>query len=335
MKKIVISLSGGIDSSFTAFILKKLKYNIYCFYLENNIKNEENNCQSEEDIFYCYKITTMLRSKLKVINSSNIFYKKVFLNLIKMYKKGYSYNPDINCNYFIKFDYLIKKIKLKFYKLAFGHYAISDGKNLSLSNDENKDQTYFLYKILKLETFNKFLFPLGKWKKKFVKYVSNFLLFPNINRKSSKGICFINNKNFGNFIKNFIKSKGIIFINEKPTNIIYKNIYYLSLCQRLKKNSLNKKYYVYKKKNKNIYITTKNNLLLKNRIYRLKKFFLKKKYIKVFCKINSCSKFKLCYLIKKKTYLNVIFLYPINKIIRGQHLVFYKKKICIGGGEII
>ncbi|MGX7576509.1 hypothetical protein ACWNYI_00625 [Candidatus Vidania fulgoroideorum] len=249
IKKIMISLSGGIDSSFCAFFLKKIKYHTICYYLENNIKNENKFCGSEEDIIYCYKICRILKIKLKIINSNSFFYKKIFLKLLKKYKKGLSYNPDIYCNFLIKFNFLIKKIKKKkFFRFAFGHYAISNGKNLMCSLDKNKDQTYFLYKIIINKYFSKFFFPLGMWKKKLTKHIVNFLNFPNYKRKSSKGICFINNINFGKFIKKYIKSKGKIYINETLYYKKYINMYYMSLNQRIRENIINKRHYIYKKK---------------------------------------------------------------------------------------
>ncbi|MGX7586219.1 aminomethyltransferase beta-barrel domain-containing protein [Candidatus Vidania fulgoroideorum] len=333
MKKIIVAFSGGIDSSICSFILKKLNYKLICCYLENNIKNDLNKCTSEEDIYYCYRICKIFKIKIKILNSNNYFYKKIFIKLIKEYEKGFSYNPDIYCNYLIKFNYLIKNLKNKFYKYAFGHYAINN-KNLLCAYDKKKDQTYFIYKIIKNKNFNKYLFPIGKWKKIFIRYLAIYLILPNVERKSSKGICFIFNKKFCSFIGKFIKSKGKIFVNDIEYYKKYKNLYYSSLGQRIKMKINNDKHFIYKKKNKNIYLTKKKNTLLYKRIYLINECFILKKNNFYKCKLNSRNKFNFCFILFYKKYYKVVLLYPLRIISIGQHIVFYKKNICLGGGKI-
>ncbi|MGX7589494.1 aminomethyltransferase beta-barrel domain-containing protein [Candidatus Vidania fulgoroideorum] len=322
---IKLAFSGGIDSTTSLFILTKLLYSINCFFFENNIKNEFNNCSSKKEIIKCFKILKKINSKIKILNISKNFKKKIFKKIIKEYKKGKTINPDIICNKKIKFRYLKKK------NCAFGHYAKKKKNKLKISSDKNKDQTYFIYKIIK--NIKNFFFPLSNWKKKEVKYLINFL---NLKcNKKSKGICFIYNNNFFSFIKKFIKSKGIIFYKKKKI-CNYKNLYFQTIGQRLKKN-INKKCYIYKKKYGNIFVVKNNkNTLLYKRKFEIKNFIIKKTINKIYhAKYNSRSKLKKIFILKKKKKLIINFIYPIKNINIGQSIVIYEKKYCIGGGEVI
>ncbi|MGX7582552.1 aminomethyltransferase beta-barrel domain-containing protein [Candidatus Vidania fulgoroideorum] len=316
--KIGVSFSGGVDSTITALILKKINYRINCFYLENNIKNELKCCNSEKEILNCLKILPIIKSKIKIINITKIYIKKILKLLIKKYKKGFSINPDIICNNKIKFKYLIKKKK---YIFAFGHYVKKKKKFIEISRDIKKDQTYFIYKIIN-KKLKRFFFPLEYWKKKEVKYFVKYLNI--ICNQKTTGICFINNRKFFLFIKKYIKSKGKIINKKKKTIYKYKNLFFKTIGQKIKK-----KEYIYKKKKKNIFVVNSNkNTLLYTRIFNIN-FFIKKKFF-YYAKCNSRSNLKKFIFLKKK----IKFIYPVKKINIGQSIVVYKNKKCIGGGEV-
>ncbi|WP_458659068.1 adenine nucleotide alpha hydrolase family protein [Candidatus Vidania fulgoroideorum] len=324
--KIAISLSGGVDSTLVTLILKKLKYDVYCFYFENNIFNEKKLCNSHNEIKKCIKIVQLIGAKIKIINTTKLFKNKIFLKLIKSYKKGYAINPDIICNKRIKFGFFIKKFKKKYMKFSFGHYVNKKNNNILIHKDFKRDQSYFMHDINK-KYIKYIFFPLSLWKKKETKYINYFLNLKN--NKSSKGICFIYNCNFGKYIKKFIKSKGSIINKNKKKISSYKNLYYQILGQRVNKKIGNKKNYIFNKKKKNIYVVnnSRNTLLYSRFIFvtneKIIKRILNINLNEIFIKTNSQSQIKKGFLLFNNSILKIVFIYPLRKINKGQSVVIY------------
>ncbi|MGX7589357.1 aminomethyltransferase beta-barrel domain-containing protein [Candidatus Vidania fulgoroideorum] len=330
--KILILLSGGVDSSYSSFFFKKLGFKVFCLYLNNSMKNEYNECFSKKDIDYCFYISNLLNLKFKIININKSF-NLIIKKLLNRYKGGKSLNPDIFCNSEIKFKKIVNKFKKKFNLFSSGHYARIKRNSkhfLKQSFDKKKDQTYFLYNVDK-KYIKKFIFPLGEYNKNEVLFICEYLNFKNSKKKSTKGICFLNNKNFSLYLKKFIKSKGIIKSKNGNDICEYKNLYYSAIGQRIKKSINNKKHYVYKKKKKNIYVVCGNNNLLYKRIFNIKNINFNKELCFLKAKTNSRNIKKKCIVYNKKIY----FLYPIRLTTSGQSIVFYYKNICLGGGEVI
>ncbi len=350
--KIIVALSGGVDSSVTAWILQKLGFNVECIFMKN-WENEDNNnyCNSKKDYLDSINICKQLKIKLHKINFSYEYWKNVFQKFIKNLKKALTPNPDILCNKEIKFKVLLNfvlKILHSDY-LATGHYVIKKKKKnkfiLLKGIDNKKDQSYFLYRINQKQ-IKKIIFPLGNYYKKKIRQIAINLKFINANKKDSTGICYIGKRKYKIFIKKYIHNKPGNIINIKNNKIIgyHQGLFYYTIGQRknlnIKKNS-HKPYYVVKKKKKTnqlIVIKGRNNKYLFSQGIYIKKIYfihIKKKYKTIFCKIkvrNQQKEIPCKITFKKKN--KIFFKKPIFAIALGQSAVLYKYNICLGGGII-
>ncbi len=355
INKVSLALSGGVDSSVAAWILKKLGYKVTCVFITAWDENDKlKNCNSYKDFKDTQKVCKLLNLKLYNINFSYEYWNKVFMPFIKELKKGNTPNPDILCNKEIKLKLFLKfsnKV-LKNNFISTGHYVnkkrVTKNYDLIQGNDKKKDQSYFLYKI-KQNQIKKCLFPLGKYKKKNIREIAKNINLINANKKDSTGICFIGKKKYHKFISKYIKNKpGNIIDYETKKNIgLHKGLFYYTIGQR-KHLNLNlgnhKPYYVTKKKIKqNLLIVSKNK---KNKFLYMKIFFIKKiyfinpkrkikKHLKCKLKIRSQQNKKKCTIYKLKKKFKIKLKKYIFAITSGQSVVFYKKKICLGGGIII
>ena len=221
--KVLLGLSGGVDSAVAAFLLKKQGYEVTgCFmrnwdalangdYLGNPTINN-NQCPQEKDYDDAVAVAKLLDIPLLRIDFVKEYWDDVFSYLIREYEAGRTPNPDIFCNKYIKFDAFLKFAKEKgFDSIAMGHYAKridKDGKAyLCKSFDKNKDQTYFLSQINQ-EQVSFCMFPLGDIDKPEVRRIAHELKLQSVmDKKDSTGICFIGERNFREFLKNYIPAQ--------------------------------------------------------------------------------------------------------------------------------
>lgn len=346
-KHIAIALSGGIDSTIAAWILKKMNYKLTAIFMINWTKN---NCY-KNNLSNVINLTKILNIELKILNFEFKYNNIIFKKFIKKYKNGLTPNPDIECNKKIKFNFLLKyAIKIGAKKLATGHYAkiIKKKKKYFLKNskDKKKDQTYFLYKLNNYQ-LSKIIFPLGNLYKKEVRNLAKKINLPNKNQKESRGICFIENYKFKNFINTYIKKKFGYILNEKKIIIgIHDGFFFYTIGQKKnirienKENKSYKNYIFYKNKKKNIIYTINNikNIFLFSLGVIIKKIYINKKikYNNYYLsKIKQTSIYIISYIKKINKYKLII---KFNKnqwgITPGQSIVFYKNNICLGGGII-
>lgn len=356
-KKVILAMSGGVDSAVSAIILKKNGFYLEAAYMKNWEENDSLNfCSSKKDLKYVDYICKKLNIKLNILNFSYEYWNKVFIPFINKYKKNLVINPDILCNEKIKFDvflnYSIKCLNFDF--IATGHYAnIINLKNdkfvLKTHLDKKKDQTYFLYNINR-ENLKFVLFPLAKYSKNNVRLIAKKYNLLNHNRKDSIGICFIGKKKFDTFINKYISNKPGNIVTIKNDIIgTHNGIFNYILGQRKGlKIGGNKKYecepwYVVDKNfktNELVVVQKKNNpLLFKDNvlIYNIFLIFKKNNLSKINCKAKIRHTYK--YIKSKIIFLNknickVYFKLPQKGINPGQTIVFYKNSLCIGGGII-
>jgi tRNA-specific 2-thiouridylase len=217
--KIAVLVSGGVDSAVSLSILKGQGYEVTAYYIK--IWNPEydldnNQCPWKEDTDYVEKLCSKLNVEFKIINMQLEYQFTVMEYMISELKKGKTPNPDIFCNYYIKFGLFYDYIDLtNFDYVASGHYATKRKRNDDFmywhKADPVKDQTFFLSK-LKKETIKKIIFPLSGMSKTQVRELASKLDLPQKDKKDSQGLCFIGDINYNQFISKYISnSEGNIY----------------------------------------------------------------------------------------------------------------------------
>ena len=245
MKKVVIGISGGVDSSVAALLLKKQGYEVVGLFMRNwdsSINNDylgnpnlENSiCPQEEDYNDAKAVCEKLDIPLHRVDFVKEYWDYVFTYFLDELKKGRTPNPDIMCNKYIKFDLFVKEaLKLGADYIATGHYArIKDGK-LIRAVDLNKDQTYFLAYVAR-EKFANVLFPIGELEKPMVRQIALENDLITAKKKDSTGICFIGERNFTKFLENYLPNQpgDIIDIETKEKVGEHIGLMYYTIGQR-------------------------------------------------------------------------------------------------------
>ena len=218
MKKVIVGISGGVDSIVSAYLLKKEGYLVEGLFMRNwdsSINNDINGnptlnnniCSQEQDYNDALNVCEKLGIKLHRIDFIKEYWDYVFTYFLDELKKGRTPNPDIMCNKYIKFDMFKKEAdKLGADYIATGHYArMIDGK-LYKGIDKNKDQTYFLSQVSKNQLSN-VIFPIGELTKPEVRKIARDLDLLVADKKDSTGICFIGERNFKEFLTNYLPNQ--------------------------------------------------------------------------------------------------------------------------------
>ena len=238
-------MSGGVDSSVAAILLKEAGYEVIGLFMRNwdsSINNDylgnpnlnNNICPQEEDYNDALKVCEKLDIPLHRIDFVKEYWDYVFEYFLSELKAGRTPNPDIMCNKYIKFDMFIKEAKkLGADYIATGHYArLKDGKLLR-AVDSNKDQTYFLSQVTK-EQFDHVLFPIGELEKPKVREIALKHDLITAKKKDSTGICFIGERNFTKFLENYLPNIPGDIVDIETGNVIAKHIglMYYTIGQR-------------------------------------------------------------------------------------------------------
>ena len=231
MKKVVVGMSGGVDSAVAAYLLKNDGYDVIGLFMRNwdsNINgdflgnpNDTNDiCPQEKDYNDALAVCNHLGIKLYRVDFIKEYWDYVFSYFLKELDAGRTPNPDMLCNKYIKFDLFIKEArKLGADYIATGHYANMDNCHLLKAKDTNKDQTYFLADV-KTEQFKDILFPVGNYLKSEIRDIALKAKLPVAEKKDSTGICFIGERNFQEFVKNYLKPNPGDIINVETKKII-------------------------------------------------------------------------------------------------------------------
>ncbi len=210
--KVVVGISGGVDSSVAALLLKQQGYDVVGIFMKNWDETDENGyCTAEEDYKDAVAIANQIGIDYYSINFEKEYYDRVFTYFLDEYKKGRTPNPDIMCNKEIKFKaFLDFAMKLGADYIATGHYARiergDDGVKLLRGLDNNKDQTYFLSQLTQDQIKN-VMFPVGELQKKEVREIAKKYNLKTADKKDSTGICFIGERNFNEFLSHYLPAK--------------------------------------------------------------------------------------------------------------------------------
>lgn len=356
-KKVIVGMSGGVDSSVSAWMLQKQGYQVEGLFMKNWEEDDnQKQCTTESDLLDAYAVCDALGIQLHTVNFSQEYWEKVFLIFLKEYKAGRTPNPDILCNKEIKFKYFlefaIEDLKADF--IATGHHVrcvnINKHINLMKGVDTEKDQSYFLY-TLNQKQLQQCLFPIGIFTKTQIRNIAKKLNLITANKKDSTGICFIGKRKFKNFLRKYIPIKpGFIFSVYGNKLGVHQGISFYTIGQRKGLNiggiqhSTGKPWYVVDKNLiNNILIVAQgfdnpylmSDTFIINQVSWIKDYplkfpiqcFVKTRYrqLDIQCCVYSIS----------KNNLKVILKYPTIAVTPGQSAVFYDQHCCLGGGTII
>lgn len=249
MMKILVGLSGGVDSAVAAHLLKSAGYDVTCCFMRNwdsalnndtlgNSTLNNDICPQEEDYNDAKAVADKLGLPLLRSDYIEEYWNSVFQNFIEEYERGRTPNPDILCNKYIKFDHFLRFAMDKgFDRIATGHYFKSkevDGQlRYFKAADLNKDQSYFLAQVDK-KALDLSVFPLGDIDKGEVRRIAHELDLPIADKKDSTGICFIGERNFREFLKNYIPMRRGDIIDIDTLEVVgqHEGVYYYTIGQR-------------------------------------------------------------------------------------------------------
>lgn len=336
--KVLIALSGGVDSSVAASLLKENGYNVAgATMLFRGVM--------DEDIEYARGVTRRLDIPFYLFDFTEIYQKEIIGNFIKEYHSGRTPNPCVLCNQLIKFGLFLKEAEEKnFDKIATGHYARIEEKNgfylLKRGRDKN-EQSYFLYRLNQAQ-LSKMVLPLGEWTKDEVRKLATKLKLPTSQRRKSQDVCFLPDTDYVSYLKKILPEKrGPIYDKNGKKLGEHKGIFHYTYGQRRGIGiSYEKPYYV-------IRIDAVNNALYvgeRGDVYKRKLIasylnFLRPigsfKELEVFAKARyyaPLARAKVCLLNDDKA--RVSFEKPQWALTPGQSVVFYEDDTLLGGGII-
>ncbi|MFF2480488.1 tRNA 2-thiouridine(34) synthase MnmA [Paenibacillus sp. NPDC058071] len=211
--RVVVGMSGGVDSSVTALLLKQEGYDVVGIFMKNwDDTDEFGHCTAEEDAEDVRRVCDQIGIPYYTVNFEKQYFDKVFTYFLDEYKRGRTPNPDVMCNREIKFgDFLQKANELGADYLATGHYArverTADGETKLLRGvDGNKDQTYFL-SALNQQQLAKAMFPIGHLPKPEVRRIAAEAGLYTAKKKDSTGVCFIGERNFKEFLGHYLPAQ--------------------------------------------------------------------------------------------------------------------------------
>ena len=357
-KRVVLGMSGGVDSSVAAILLKEQGYEVIGVFMKNwEEKDDNGNCMAEEDYKDVVTVAEQLDIPYYSVNFVKEYWDKVFTYFLDEYKKGRTPNPDVMCNKEIKFKaFLDYAIKLGADYVATGHYARiiheeKDGKIKSVmlrGIDDNKDQTYFLCQLSQKQ-LEKVLFPIGEYTKPQIREIAEKYNLATAKKKDSTGICFIGERDFNEFLSKYLPAKGGNIVNTEGKILGKHNgLMYYTIGQRQgigignSKEGTGEPWFVVDKNletnelivtqgdrsvlySKGLIATDFNFINMEDMEFPLEctvKFRYRQSDSKATIKKLPDEKYK------------VLFDEPQKAVTPGQIVVAYKDEVCLGGGVI-
>jgi len=208
--KIVVGMSGGVDSSVAALLLKRAGHDVTGLFMKNwEDDDDDEYCSTRQDLVDAAAAADVIGIDLEAVNFAAEYKDRVFADFLREYAAGRTPNPDVLCNAEIKFKaFLDHAMRLGAEKIATGHYARTRQKDekyeLLKGLDASKDQSYFLHRLNQAQ-LSRVLFPVGEMKKSEVRRIAQEAGLPNHAKKDSTGICFIGERPFREFLNRYLK----------------------------------------------------------------------------------------------------------------------------------
>ncbi len=237
--RVVVGMSGGVDSSVTALLLKRQGFDVVGVFMKNwDDTDEFGVCTAEEDAEDVRRVCSQIGIPCYTVNFEKEYYDKVFEYFLAEYRAGRTPNPDVMCNREIKFgEFLQKALELGADAIATGHYArleLRGGKyELLRGVDSNKDQTYFLHALNQAQ-LSRAMFPIGHLQKPDVRKIAEEAGLFTAKKKDSTGVCFIGERNFKEFLSQYLPAKpgNMVDLVSGETKGRHDGLMYYTLGQR-------------------------------------------------------------------------------------------------------
>lgn len=338
--KVFLGMSGGVDSAVSAYLLQQQGHEVIGVYMKNWSKNLPGmKCPWAEDLADAKRVAVKLGIDFRVFDFETEYKQKVVDYMLAEYQKGNTPNPDIMCNQEIKFKLFAETaFEQGAEMIATGHYARTDGRALLRARDDNKDQTYFLYRISEA-IIPKVIFPVGEMAKPDVKALAEQIGLAVAHKPESMGVCFVGDANMRDFLSEFIETHpgDIIDIDTGEKLGTHDGAIFYTLGQRHGLDiGIGLPHYVVKKDmTKNIVYVSQNlnSLKLWTREIRLKDVILRHgddgRHIQARIRHRAP--------LVDADYQDgkLIFAEEQKSLTPGQSVVFYRGEVCLGGGIII
>lgn len=352
-KKAVVGMSGGVDSSVAALLLREQGYDVVGLFMHNWKETDEGGaCTAEEDYADVRRAASLIGIPYYTVDFSRDYWENVFSHFVEEYKKGRTPNPDVLCNREIKFGAFreqAEKIGADF--IATGHYCGTlrrDGRTyLIRAADENKDQTYFLNQVSE-EQLQNVLFPLERLTKPEVRAIAERYGFANAKKKDSTGICFVGERNFRQFLSRYIPmQKGEIRTLDGRTVGEHDGVFFYTVGQHrgfglggVKGAGNDEPWYIVRKDvgNNILYVSQGETEELYSRRLITSEFnFITEEAedgSEVTARIRHRQPLQKARYYKKGDDAEIVFEEKQRAVAPGQYCVLYDGNICLGGGVI-